>query len=189
MGDEDYSGEAVKAALAKDWVHFERTIQGYLQRKWPQVQVAHDDILSDVMFGSLQDAAKLEARCPLDASLPAFILRCLYTRAKWGAINALKKLSAREGIADHATRDESEDVLERLPVPIMYPEQEDIVWMKQVIERLGMHEDDVAKLRLIFERSTLSEMLSKIDALHQVLDEMKRGDVRGVVRLKKELAA
>jgi hypothetical protein len=181
-------GDTVRAEMQDRWSRYDTMLRTHLERNFPGASSSHDDIVSDVMIKAYEDSPNIETKYNRLITLNAFIWGWMRKNASWRAISALQKLAKKQELAGHSDRDEEQDELARLPTPIIGAEQEEILFLKQVIEGFGMlPEEELAHMWTITDRTDLSEMCAQVRELKNILKEMRSGDTSGFMSLRNRL--
>lgn len=126
----------------------------------------HDDIISDSFASIIESAGKLkESQRDRKMSLKNFVYACLHFQCEMRALRALKTFNRRAEINTHRQTD-GDDNRRMLTTVLQSASQEEIVFLKQALEKFGgLGEEERALLRTMFDYADLSEMCKQAPSL------------------------
>lgn len=163
----------VKQTLAENWSRYDGHLVRYLGRHFPSIQYEHENVIGHAFETVVRRADHIaevyDGSQPLKEFIAAFLTGCV----KNGARQAMKTAGKRVDMAERSALEEDGESEGRAVLPhiMVYGDQDEIVWLKQVIERLGhLNLVERTRLRRMFDRADLSEMLAEQRALIDLRD-------------------
>ena len=166
----------VTQTLAENWSRYDGNLIRYLDRHFPSIQYEHENVIGHAFEAVIRRAehiAKIyDGVRPLKSYIEAFLTTCV----KNGARDAMRTAGKRVDMAERSALEEDgeSEGLAVLPHVMVFGDQEEIVWLKQMIESLGdLNIVERARLRRTWDRADLSEMLSRQRSLVDLGTSMK----------------
>jgi DNA-directed RNA polymerase specialized sigma24 family protein len=145
-----------------------RLLGFYMKREFYSISHRHDDIVAGVMAKAWENRANIQegfdrVRGEWRGSVFDYLYGALRKGVRWGALNAYNsdKRSRRADLVLDGGEDEN-GVYVR-PSAVVKPEQEDVVFYKQMIERCyRLPAEERALMMLVFDRATALEMAEEL---------------------------
>lgn len=161
------------------------SLDHYLNGVHVQLKPYHDDLLSDAWADLVRHEEKIligkgghaMTEKALGGLLYGFLRQFIMGRAVILYRNKVRRWAALE----HSSEDEEDAERPRFFVP---PEQEEVVFMKQLMEMCGRLPDEEAEvMRLVFDRATASEMAQEIGLSFGEMERRRAEAVSAAIRL------
>lgn len=192
--DKTYNGVKIsgKGACARDcigdnYVRFGALLHGYLMSEFSTVQHDHDSVVDATIEECLKRTDVIEAGFlshPI-SSFKGWVYACLKTRAGSRAIDVLKKSRKTVQIYQGGEVGDEETRVAH-PHPIVYAPQEELVYMKQLLERFGrLPDEEVSALRFMIDGADVSEMCARVPFIRSL---MRRARNSSPIEFAKEVA-
>lgn len=190
----DGSGAFVIDVLKRHWKTFDGQLYAMLGKQFGNVHQEHDEIIGSSMALALERAAEIEQawrQSHRGIALAGWVYNFIRRSAEWGALNAIKKWNKNVRIGGAAgLLDEEDDSAPARPVPIHFPDQEEILFLKQLIEKLGrLQPYELAWLRTVTDRATLSEVCATLPAVKRWMEKLRYGEPEEAAEVFKEMRA
>lgn len=190
-------GTAVIEVMKTHWRQFDGQLYAMLRKQFGSVHNDHDEIVGSAMAKALEKAEVIEQswrQSDRTIILAGWVYGFLRKTAEFGALGAIKKWNKNLRIGSGAKLlDEDSENEPARPVPILYADQEEIVFLKQLLEKLGCLEVyERSWLRTVIDRATLSEMCASNPRASKWVKTLSHGtqeEVSAVMREMKEFAS
>lgn len=135
-----------------------------------KVRDLHDDMISETLVDTIEKADDLwrsfSEKADKGTSLEQWVYGSIRFRLRFKAINK-HNLRVKRRRDFHDEGEEISDGVYAKPTSVCFPEQENVVFYKQMLEHCGMlPADERAVVHLILDRATAEEMVNELGLSH-----------------------
>lgn len=140
---------------------------------FPDTRSYHDEIIADSFVDALEGADEIweafNAKTDGGCNLTQWLYGYLRQRVRWKAINLHnRRVKKQTEYRDEGGESDAGAYLS--PTTVCFPEQENVVFFKQMLEHCGMlAPEDRAVMHLILDRATAQEMVDELGLTHNDL--------------------
>lgn len=159
----------IRACLNRQAKKFVGSLKNALY-PYRDTQAYHEEIIADCFVVALEDADEIwssfKEKASSDCNLTQWLFGYLRQRVRWRAIN-LHNRRVRKQKEYRDDGGETEAGVYLSPTTVCFPEQENVVFFKQMLEHCGMlAPEDRAVMHLILDRATAQEMVDELGLSH-----------------------
>lgn len=153
------------AANSQAWT---RKLNSFLFRCFPGLDSERDDLVSDAFFEVIRDLARISERyATIAATDPTckksgFLYACLKLAAKHKALSIINSPRRRNTRSLNETGEFEENIGNWRPTATVQPEQEHVVFLRQMMEFCRvLPSDEALVMGMVLDRATMQEILEE----------------------------
>ncbi len=179
----------MRSTFEKNAARFTKMLTRYVEVNFARASDL-DGVISDSLFQIWANIDGIEERFEQSqesrgqrGSKAAYLYGCLRLEARWRALAEMRSIRRKRSVSINDETDDYE-LVGWQPRITTQPEQENVVFLKQLLQHCGSLPDEQAVIAsLILDRATAQEMVDELGLSHSVLIERRSQAMRRLMEV------